>query len=95
MFLVQISLDSTNNAVNALLEEHRAWLKKYAEMGVFLLFGPYADHKGGLIIAQAENEAALQVILAEDVYFHKQLADYQVREFAAKFIANDLMKMAN
>ncbi|KGQ67240.1 YciI family protein [Gallibacterium anatis] len=88
MFLVQISLDPTNNAVNALLEEHRAWLKKYAEAGVFLLFGPYADHKGGLIIAQAENKTALQAILAEDVYFHKQLAGYQVREFDPKFIAS-------
>lgn len=42
MFLVQISLDPTNNDGKALLEEHRTWLKKYAEEGVFMLFGPYA-----------------------------------------------------
>ncbi|MCW9699656.1 MULTISPECIES: YciI family protein [unclassified Avibacterium] len=95
MFLVQISLDPTNNVVNALLEAHRVWLKKYAETGVFLLFGPYADHKGGVILAQVENKTALQKILAEDVFFHKKLADYQVREFTAKFIANALIEMVN
>ncbi|MFQ1047551.1 hypothetical protein ACIRXL_09930 [Avibacterium paragallinarum] len=43
MFLVQISL-APSDAVNALLDGHRAWLKQYAEEGNFLLFGPYDNH---------------------------------------------------
>ncbi|WP_410678250.1 YciI family protein [Avibacterium paragallinarum] len=85
MFLVQISL-APSDAVNALLDGHRAWLKQYAEVGNFLLFGPYDNHKGGLIIAQAENKEALQHILTEDVYYHNGLADYQVTAFSPKFI---------
>ncbi|MFQ1023160.1 YciI family protein [Avibacterium paragallinarum] len=85
MFLVQISL-APSDAVNALLDGHRAWLKQYAEAGNFLLFGPYDNHKGGLIIAKAENKEALQHILAEDVYYHNGLADYQIIAFSAKFI---------
>ncbi|MDK9429854.1 YciI family protein [Gallibacterium anatis] len=85
MFLVQISL-APSDAVSALLDGHRAWLKQYAEEGNFLLFGPYDNHQGGLILAQADSEEALQSILAEDVFYHNGLADYQIIAFSAKFI---------
>lgn len=85
MFLVQISL-APSNAVNALLNGHRAWLKQYAEAGNFLLFGPYDNHQGGLILAQADSEEALKDILAEDVFYHNGLADYQVTAFSPRLI---------
>lgn len=90
MSLIQISLDPLNADVQALLDGHRRWLKKYAEKGVFLLFGPYDNHKGGLIIAQTENNETLQSILAEDVYYPNQLATYQIQPFSVKFVANTL-----
>lgn len=85
MFLVQISL-APSDAVNALLDGHRAWLKQYAEEGNFLLFDPYDNHQGGLILSQADSEETLQAILSEDVFYHNGLADYQVTAFSPKLI---------
>lgn len=85
MFLVQISL-APSNAVNALLDGHRAWLKQYAEAGNFLLFGPYDNHQCGLILSQADSEETLQAILSEDVFYHNGLADYQVTAFSPRWI---------
>lgn len=85
MFLVQILL-APSDAVNALLDGHRAWLKQYTEEGNFLLFGPYDNHKGGLILAQADSEETLQAILSEDVFYHNGLADYQVTAFSPRWI---------
>lgn len=88
MFLVDIRLQQSE-AVRALLDGHRTWLKRCAEAGYFLLFGPYDDRTGGLIIAKADSEAALQKILAEDVYYHHALASYRVTAFQAAFITQD------
>ncbi|MFQ1015593.1 YciI family protein [Avibacterium paragallinarum] len=91
MFLVQISL-APSDAVSALLDGHRAWLKQYAEEGNFLLFGPYDNHQGGLILAQANSETALQDILAEDVFYHNGLADYQVTAFSPRWINTEALQ---
>lgn len=93
MFLVQISL-APSDAVNALLDGHRAWLKQYAEEGNFLLFGPYDNRQGGLILAQADSEETLQAILSEDVFYHNGLVDYQVQGFTPKFVNTEALAKA-
>ncbi|MDG2951217.1 YciI family protein [Exercitatus varius] len=95
MYLIDISLknESLSKEEQAKqLDAHRAWFAKYFQQGNFLLLGPYLDkERAGVIIAQTENRAQLEQILAEDVYY-PDLADYQIREFKAAMVAENIQQ---
>ncbi|MDD7544521.1 MULTISPECIES: YciI family protein [Pasteurellaceae] len=95
MYLIDISLknESLSEEEQAKqLDAHRAWFAKYFQQGNFLLLGPYLDkERAGVIIAQTENRAQLEQILAEDVYY-PDLADYQIREFKAAMVAENIQQ---
>ncbi len=95
MYLIDISLKNENLSAEEQaqqLDAHRAWFAKYFQQGNFLLLGPYLDQeRAGVIIAQAQNRAQLEQILAEDIYY-PDLADYQIREFKAAMVAEDIQQ---
>lgn len=88
MYLVDIVVKSSELS-DDLLAQHLAWVKKHIDQGALVLAGPYTDtpQPSGLVIANVENRAELEKVLAEDC-FYPELADYQVREFEMKFFAN-------
>lgn len=94
MYLIDIVLDQANipaDQAGEMLAAHRAWFGKHAQSGHFLIVGPYRDQAhAGMVIAQAESRAALDAILAEDVYYADRLARYTVREFQANLIADNI-----
>ncbi|STZ75427.1 YciI family protein [Bergeriella denitrificans] len=94
MYLIDIVLDQANipaDQADEMLTTHRDWFGKYARSGHFLIVGPYRDQAhAGIVVAQAENRAALDAILAEDVYFADRLARYTVREFQANLVAEHI-----
>jgi uncharacterized protein YciI len=47
---------------------HRAWLANLVESGNVLTSGPFADGAGALLIFQAEDQAALNQLLAQDPF---------------------------
>lgn len=90
MYLINIVVKPNPNAAEAAaqLDTHRAWFAKHFQSGAFLLLGPYLDQeRAGVIVAQAESRAALDDILAEDVYYPDG-ADYDIREFRAGMAAD-------
>lgn len=96
MYLIDITLKTDiipAGQSETLLAGHRAWFTKYFEQGKFLMLGPYRDQAGaGVIIAQADSRAELDAMLAEDVYWADKLADYQVREFQANLVAENIQQ---
>ncbi|MDG2950195.1 YciI family protein [Exercitatus varius] len=95
MYLIDISLKNSmlsEEEQAKQLDAHRAWFAKYFQQGNFLLLGPYLDkERAGVIIAQTENREQLESILAEDVYY-PNLADYQIREFKAAMVAENIQQ---
>lgn len=72
-------------------EKHRAWFKENFDKGNFLMLGPMPDlDHTGMIIAQAETRAELDKILAEDVYHPFGGATYEVNEFKAAMVADNI-----
>ncbi|MDG0798420.1 YciI family protein [Pectobacterium punjabense] len=94
MFLINISLkdsDTDEETAAKRFEQHRNWFAKHFKEGNFLILGPYQDKEhAGVIIAQAENREALEKILAEDVYSPLDLANYDVHEFDAILVADNI-----
>ncbi|MET4002588.1 MULTISPECIES: YciI family protein [Arthrobacter] len=46
--------------------QHREWLAAQAEADVVLASGPYGDGAGALLIFRAENQGAVQDLVAQD-----------------------------
>lgn len=94
MYLINITIKAEQvpeNRADQLLAGHRAWFKEQFDQDHFLLVGPYKN-KGmaGLVLAQAESRQALEDLLAKDAYYAEELADYEVSEFTANLIADQL-----
>lgn len=94
MYIIDIQLDVKTVApeqADELFSQHKAWFAKYFQTGHFLLLGPYLDQENaGVIIAQTESREQLEHILQEDVYYPEGLASYQIREFKANMVAENI-----
>ncbi|GHF56428.1 hypothetical protein FHX82_000039 [Amycolatopsis bartoniae] len=61
---------------------HREYLLELAEQGVVAVAGPLADDTGGVILVQADDEAALEKVLDADPYHVEgALESRTVREY--------------
>lgn len=94
MYIINITVNPTVSEAqqNQLFPIHTEWFKKYFQAGQFLMLGPYidTDAPSGVIFAVTESREALQKILEEDCYY-PDLARYEIREFAPKLIAADIV----
>lgn len=94
MFLITITLRPEKVAADgaeALFRAHRQWFVRFHEAGNFLLLGPYTDREhSGVIVAHGDDRNMLETILAQDVYYAKGLAEYEVRPFQALLMADGL-----
>ena len=71
-----------------LFPKHAAWFAKYHQAGNFLIIGPFTE-RAGVIIAQTQDRAELEHILAEDSYY-PNLATYVISEFTPKMVATNI-----
>lgn len=94
MYLINIQLNADKippERRDALFEQHRTWFAEHFDKGNFLLLGPYLDADlAGIIIAQTENRTTLEAILATDVYHGNGMANYEIREFEAAMVSDEL-----
>ncbi|PSH57533.1 MULTISPECIES: YciI family protein [Phyllobacterium] len=81
MFIVSLTYVVPLDEVDAAIPLHVAFLEKHYAAGTFLASGAKVPRTGGIILAKASSEEALQEILAEDPFHQKKLAYYDVQEF--------------
>ncbi|MBB5911408.1 hypothetical protein BJY24_000275 [Nocardia transvalensis] len=54
---------------------HRGWLSELVDRGIVLSTGPYPDGSGALILFRADDEAAMEKLLAEDPFAQQGLIE--------------------
>ena len=69
--------------VDQAIEEHRAFLRKYVEQGIFLFAGAKVPRSGGIIVVKDMGRAQLDAILAEAPFLSRGSARCTVTEFKA------------
>ena len=80
-FVLLITYTAPLPRIDALLDEHRAWLDKYFADGTFLVSGPQVPRDGGAILATAESRRHVEDIVSTDPFVRAGIAAYQVIEF--------------
>lgn len=94
MYIINISVnieEVLEEQADSMFEQHRQWFTRNFEKGNFLLLGSYKDIKNaGVIISQVESHEVLEKILEDDIYYPLKLANYEVNEFKAIMVAENI-----
>lgn len=81
LFIVTLTYRQPPERIDEALGPHRAWLAEETRAGRLLVAGPLAPATGGLILARAEDRAALDALMAADPFVAHGLVDVTVLAF--------------
>lgn len=93
MFIVMLNYLQPLAEVDKHLGAHREYLQEQYENGVFLASGPKEPRTGGVILASAGSQEALQAILARDPFHVHGVASYELVQFTARAAAPGLEQL--
>jgi uncharacterized protein YciI len=87
MFIVTLTYLKPVDEIDALMNDHVAWLKRHYDSGLFIASGRRVPRVGGVIIARSGDEPALRAALAEDPFVIHAAARCEVVEFTPSMTA--------
>lgn len=82
MFVLIARYTKPIEEVDALLEDHKAWITRHSEAGRILLTARQVPLTGGLILARGESIEEMRAMIAEDPFHTSGSAEYEVLEYA-------------
>lgn len=83
MFLLLSRYLKPTEEVDRFIPEHRQFLDKYYDSGLFIVSGPQQPRVGGVIVTADAPRATIDAALAEDPFVREGISEYQVIEFTA------------
>jgi uncharacterized protein YciI len=92
LFVIELVYKAELDKIDAAMNPHMAYLKKYYDSGHFVLSGRKIPRDGGVILAVGENREHVERIAREDPFHQRGLADFRVIEFRPSQRADDLAK---
>ena len=92
MFVIELTYKADLSEIDAHMKAHVAFLRKYYDAGNFVVSGRKIPREGGIIVAVAEDKAAVERIITEDPFHRHGLAEFRVIEFRASQRAKDVPK---
>lgn len=69
--------------VDAVRNDHMAWIKQQFEAGAFLASGRKTSGDGGVIIAAGDDRAKVEALAATDPFATENVAEYRITGFQA------------
>lgn len=82
MFILALKYVKTLEEVDKALKAHIEYLEKYYSLKKFVCSGRRNPRVGGVILCNAENMNEVQTIINEDPFYVKEIAEYEIIEFA-------------
>ena len=92
MFVIELTYKASLGEIDATMAAHVVFLKKYYAAGNFLISGRKIPRDGGIILAVGKNRQQIEVIIREDPFHERGLADFRIIEFRASQRADDIQK---
>ena len=90
MFVIELVYKVDLAAIDAHMAEHVKYLKKYYDSGNFLISGRKIPRDGGIILAAGKTRAEIEMIIREDPFIERGLADFRIIEFRASQRAGNI-----
>jgi uncharacterized protein YciI len=90
MYVIELIYKADLADIDANMDAHVNFLKKYYASGHFLVSGRKIPRDGGIILAVGTSRAQIQAIVEEDPFYERGLADFRIIEFRASQRADDI-----
>lgn len=90
MFVVSLTYIGPLDSIDAHLDDHVAFLKEQYAKGRFIASGRKVPRTGGVILARSMPRDELNRILEQDPFKKAGIAEYEVTEFVASMVADEL-----
>jgi uncharacterized protein YciI len=92
MFVIELVYTADLAEIDAHMDAHIRFLKKYYAAGNFVVSGRKIPRDGGIILAVGKSRRHIEAIVEEDPFHTHHLADFRVIEFRASQRADDIQK---
>ncbi|WP_405683066.1 YciI family protein [Streptomyces sp. NBC_00057] len=90
MFVLELTYTAPVERIDALLQDHVAWLDTQYAAGVFIASGRKSPRDGGVILAVGDDRAQIEKITAEDPFTAQGVCAYRITEFIATKTSDEL-----
>jgi len=80
MIIVELTYKKSLDEVNEFLSQHRDFLSKYYQKGIFVASGPKKPRDGGIILAFT-NRATMEKLILDDPFYQNDIAEYRFIQF--------------
>ena len=94
MFILSLTYTAPIEEVEALLEDHIAWIKANHATGRFLAWGRKVPRTGGMIFAHAADRKEAEAVAKADPFVVGGVATVEVIEFHATYADERLEALA-
>lgn len=85
-FIVSLTYIAPIEAVDALLDEHVAWLRDNHAKGHLVGWGRKVPREGGILLAVGDDRKAVEELAARDPFVVGKVAEIEVIEWAPGFL---------
>ncbi|MBN1543426.1 GTP cyclohydrolase [candidate division KSB1 bacterium] len=83
MFIVNLTYRVSVAEIEAHLDDHRRYLQKNLDRGVFIAAGRKNPPTGGIILMRAESRQEAEALARQDPFYRAGVAEYELVEFTA------------
>lgn len=83
MFVIEVTYVCPLEMVEPYIEGHRQFLDENYKNGNFVMSGVKVPRDGGIIIANGDDKAVIEQIVAQDPFAQHKLARYDITQFDA------------
>jgi uncharacterized protein YciI len=82
MFIVLFRFSNNKSKAGQFMDDHKEWIKRGFEDGVFLLVGSLQPNSGGGIVAHNTSLSDLQSRVNDDPFVAKNIVNAEILEIA-------------
>jgi uncharacterized protein YciI len=89
-FIISLTYIAPIDEVDALMNDHVAWLKANHKDGHFIGWGRKVPREGGIILATGESRDDIAALAARDPFVAGGVAEAEVIEWAPSFLDDSI-----
>jgi uncharacterized protein YciI len=93
MFIIELIYKAPLAEIDAHMDAHVAYVRKYYASGNFLVSGRKIPRDGGIILAVGKSREQIEAVVREDPFHEHGLAEFRVIEFRASQRAKDIDRL--
>lgn len=90
MFIIENKYLVSQEEIDRLVPEHRAYMAKFFHAGLFIAMGPKVPRDGGIIISAIKNKSELMKLLDKEPLVKHEFVSYRLIEFKPTVVSDKL-----